>query len=149
MRTFNSIADIIDYAITREGEAYDFYADMAGQVDNPDLSRKLMELANEELAHKKKLLLVKKGSTELLGGHGMDFEFDDFCLTLDLRSNNTLKEILEFAIGKENESIRIYKDLAHLFPSGEQRRMFKLLAQEEKGHKRLFEDEYNALFRNG
>jgi rubrerythrin len=149
MRSFDSIADIIDYALLREGEAYEFYTDMASQVKNPDLRRKLLELADEELAHKNKLLSVKKGNAELLGEHGVDIEFDDFCLTLDLHSDNTLKDILEFAISKENESIRIYKDLAHLFPPGEHRKIFKLLAQEEKKHKQLFENEYNALFRNG
>jgi rubrerythrin len=149
MRKFDSIADIIDYALMREDEAYDFYTDMAGQVKNPDLSRKLLELADAELAHKGKLLAVKEGRTELLEEHGADIEFDDFCLTLDLHSDNNLKDILEFAIGKENEAIRIYKDLSHFFPPGEHRKMFKLLAQEEKKHKQLFEDEYNALFRNG
>ena len=61
MKSFQSIQEVLDYAIGQEQLAYEFYTGLAKTVRDIGLAKVLEEFAQEELGHKAKLESVKKG----------------------------------------------------------------------------------------
>jgi rubrerythrin len=63
MGKVNSDQEILEYAISREVEAYYFYLALAGRVDTPKMRQVFEDLAAEELEHRAKLELemIKTG----------------------------------------------------------------------------------------
>ena len=55
------------------------------------------------------------------------------------------KELLAFAIKKEETSVRLYSDLANAVGDGDSRETLLALAHEENQHKLRFEVEYNVI----
>ena len=53
----NDSIDVIEFAIKREQEAYDFYMQLKQRVRSQKLKDTLHQFAIEEMGHKKKLLL--------------------------------------------------------------------------------------------
>ena len=58
--------ELLDFAIDREQEAHDFYMDLAGRAERPDMKDLLTQLAREELRHKKKLEELQDELDEIL-----------------------------------------------------------------------------------
>ena len=52
MDDFNSIEEILDFAIAGEAEASEFYSELAGQMDNPAMREVFESFAKEEMGHK-------------------------------------------------------------------------------------------------
>ena len=61
MQEFNSVEDILDFAINNEQEAHDFYMDLANKMASPAMKSVFEQFAQEEAGHKAKLLGVKAG----------------------------------------------------------------------------------------
>ncbi len=59
MKQWNSVDEVLDFAIGNEEEAMNFYNDMAGKMDSPAMRTVFEEFAREEESHKAKLLKVK------------------------------------------------------------------------------------------
>ncbi len=51
MKKFNSINEILDFAISREVESNIFYLELADYVEQPEMAKVLTDLASEELRH--------------------------------------------------------------------------------------------------
>lgn len=145
MIRFDRVDKMLDFAISREAEAHSFYKNAARCIKAPEARALLRELAGEELSHSGKLRAVKEGKLALFRESGCTLDVDDCCARLDLSSNPDVKDVLAFAIRKENESIRLYKTLARTLDWGGLRETFLLLAQEEEKHKKKFEKEHGAL----
>ena len=58
---FNSVNDLLNFAINEEEGAAAFYTELAGKMDRPWMSKIFRDFAEEEKGHKKKLLAVKEG----------------------------------------------------------------------------------------
>ena len=145
MTRFDRVDKILDFAISRETEAHSFYRKAAHCARAPETRALLRELANEELAHSGTLRAVKDGKLALFRECGCQLDVDDCCAMLDLSSDPDIKDVLVFAIHKENESIQLYKALAKTLDWGGLRETFLLLAQEEEKHKKKFQKEHTAL----
>ena len=61
MKQWNSVSEILDFAIVNEQQAHDFYDGLAGKMDRPWMSQIFKNFAKEELGHKKKLEDIKAG----------------------------------------------------------------------------------------
>ena len=149
MIRFDRVDKILDFAISREAEAHSFYKNAARYIKAPETRALLKELADEELSHHGTLQAVKEGKLALFRESGCTLDVDDCCARLDLRSDPELKDVLIFAVRKENEAIRLYKALARTLDWGGLRETFLLLAQEEEKHKKKFEKELAALLGEG
>jgi len=145
MIRFDRVDKILDYAISREVEAHSFYKRAAGCVKAPETRALLRELADEELSHSGRLRAIKEGKLALFRESGCTLDVDDCCARLDLNSNPDVKDVLVFAIRKENESIQLYKTLARTLDWGGLCETFLLLAQEEEKHKKKFKKDHAAL----
>jgi rubrerythrin len=143
--------EILQFAISREVEAYHFYLALAGRVKSRQMRKVFEDLAKEELEHKAKLELevIKTGrtvSTKLKPGRPeSDYIISDDPSQLDI----DYKDMLLLGMEKEESSFRIYVDLAAKVCDEESRGVLLSLAEEEVKHKLRFEKEYELLMEKG
>ena len=63
MKEFNSIDDILDFAIQNEQNAVDFYTQLANESSNQEMIDVFTQFAKEEMGHKAFLTKVKNEGT--------------------------------------------------------------------------------------
>jgi len=144
MKTFESPDAILDFAITNEEEAYEFYSKLAGTMKNPVISRIFKDFSEEELGHKKKLLDVKKNNLLVAATEKvMDLKIGDYTVKEALTPNMTYQDALILAMKKEKAAFRLYMNLSEKVDDGNLKTLFLFLAQEEAKHKLRFEIEYD------
>jgi rubrerythrin len=145
-QNFGSADEILDFAIQREEEAYDFYIGMAGKIDRPEMQGLFRQFAEEERGHKAKLQGVKKGKTLLPAQKAVaDLKIADYLVAEEPAGDMSYQKALVLAMKKEKAAFKIYNDLAASAPSSELRTLFQGLAQEEARHKLRFELEYDTV----
>ena len=143
----SSVMRVLEFAVSREVDAYHFYMALAERVDEMEMKRVLEEFAQEELGHKEKLELelIKAGQT-------LSAEDDppmpsvppippDTAPLLD----TNYKELLLLAMQKEEASFRTYVDLVPKMRDEDSREVLLAIAEEEVKHKLRFEVEYDML----
>ena len=146
----DSDEEILEFAISREIEAYNFYMSLAERVAAEPMRKIFKDLAGEELQHKAKLELevIKLGKVlpaqrEISPpDHKYIISNDDGKLDIDY------KDMLMLGIEKEEASFRLYIGLLGSVRSERCREMLMALAEEEVKHKIRFENEYDALLEN-
>lgn len=148
---FGSINEILDFAIEKEQEASQFYAEWARKLTSPRLDpdhlfllRNMFEhFAQEELKHKEKLIRVQKGSPFQPSTKPVtDLKIVDYLIDIMPSPNMDYQEALIIAMKREKSSLKLYNDLAELASSEDMRSIFTALAQEEAKHKLRLETEY-------
>ena len=150
MSNFESDKEILEFAIARENEAYNFYMALADWVQDSHIRKLLEILAGEELEHKAALELevTKTGrtiSTELKPSRPSS----EYILTNDQAPlDMDYKDVLLLGMEKENSAFRIYVSLIPRVYDEQSREVLFTLAQEEVKHKLRFETEYNILQKN-
>ena len=139
------MSDVLDFAIAGESEAAELYTKMAATAENPWMSKMLEGFAQEELQHHKKLKAVRTGRIALeregVGDLGLAEKLDD----VEPHPDMDFRDLLVFAIKKENVSQGLYTRLASIFTEPELQETFLKLAEQEAEHKRRFEMEYESL----
>lgn len=138
---------ILESAVKIEEQSYALYT-MAQEKVNYSSSKKfLKELAQEELKHKKKLLVILKNKDKI-------FELGSRAKLQDLKIVNTMKDttlskdvdyqrILVYAAKREKATYDYYNSLAFGLEGTEIGGLFSRLAQEELAHKNKLEREYD------
>ncbi|MHC4753395.1 MAG: ferritin family protein [Planctomycetota bacterium] len=145
MKKLNSIDEILDFAISGEIKAYELYMDMAAMVENQWICKSIEGMAQEELQHQAKLKAVKARKIALKREEVDDLGIADTIENIKPQENMDYRELLMFAIKKENVSHGLYSRLALIFPEPELKDIFLKLAKEEAEHKRRFEMQYESL----
>jgi len=59
----------------------------------------------------------------------------------------TLEEAWKLAIQKEQEAREFYLAMAEMATTSDMRELFRVLAEQEKGHEQRLQDEYDQAFR--
>ena len=142
--------EIMEFAISREIEAYQLYTTLASRVKNVGMRKVFEDLAKEELEHKAKLELeiMKTGKTvsisQELPGPENDYMAADDDSLLDM----DYKDMLMLGMEKEETSFRTYVDLLPSVHDPQSRELLLALAEEEIKHKIRFENEYEMLLKN-
>jgi rubrerythrin len=141
---FNSVDEILDFAIAKEQEAYDLYSGLANQAKSAAMKLAFQEFAQEEEGHKKKLEAVKKGKQLLSSTQKiLDLKIGDRLVNVEGNSNMTYQEALILAMKAEKSAYKMYHDLAQAADNAGVKELFLGLAQEEAKHKLRFEIEYD------
>ena len=148
MGKVDSIEELLEYAISREVEAYHFCLALAGRVDTPRMRKVFEDMAAEELEHKEKLELemIKMGKTMPArqmpeGRPDSDYIISDSDDPLDM----DYTDMLLLGVEKEDAAFRIYVNLIPKVNDEEAREVLMALAQEEVRHKLRFKAEYDML----
>ena len=150
MGKVNSDQEILEFAISKEVEAYHFFLALAGRVEDPKMRQVFEDLAAEELEHKAKLELeiLKMGKTLKEqpippGRPESGYIMSDSDLPLDIDYN----DMLMLGIEKENAAFRMFVNLIPTVQDEESREILLALAEEEVRHKLRFQNEYDTLNR--
>ena len=145
MATLNTIGEILEFAIAREGDSSEYYREMAQAAEKGGVRELFEELGAMELEHKAALELgvMKEGLVlDRAAGAGR-IEPDNYLVAGDLRQGAGRKDVLALAVEKEKMSFRFYVDLAGLFREDEGlREVLVLLAEEEARHVLRVQSEY-------
>lgn len=144
---FESVDQILDFAIEKEQDAADFYNDLAGKMDREYMKQIFSQFAKEELGHKRKLEGVKEGKMMASAEKKvMDLKIGENLAEVDLSEGVgqlDYQQALILAMKAEKYAYRLYNDLADAAEQDEMKNVFLSLAQEEAKHKLRFELEYD------
>lgn len=144
MNTFQSVDEVLDFAIEREEEAFVFYSDLANSGKSSAMREMFNDFAHEELGHKAKLLAIKNGRSFVMTQRKIaSLKIADFLLETKPGSVMEYQDILRLAMQREKAAFKMYTDLAALAEEDNLRNIFTSLAQEEARHKLRFEIEYD------
>jgi len=145
---FESLDDILDFAIEKEHMAVQFYEDAASEESMSGVIEMLEELADEERKHARMLTeLKKKGAV-----HGTDryrykwipdMKRGDYITDVVYKKGMSYNEILMVAIKNEEKALKLYNELQAKSEDEEARKLFKMFCQEEAKHKLMFETMYD------
>jgi rubrerythrin len=135
---------MIDLAIEREIEAFEFYSSIVEITDNKDLASIFAELATEEEGHKK-LLESFKGNADLhfeIKAPDKDYHLAEKTELPKLSTDMKPAEAFALAMKKEQQAAEFYTDLANRSKDNEIREMCLNLANMELKHKQKVEKAY-------
>lgn len=151
MGEFESVGEILEFAIGREEEANRLYMDLAARAGSPAMRRVFEDFAEVELEHKAKLELesMKEAIVVLPRERLAAFKVSDYVADVESVAEMDYKDVLVFAIKKERISVRLYVELAAIVEGAGARDTLLSLAEEEAGHKARFEIEYEKLLVKG
>ena len=144
MTEWNSVDDVLDFAIENEQKAVDFYTEMAGKAQSPHVKKMFEDNAKEEAGHKGKLEAVKSGK-KLIGAEKkvLDLKIGDYLVDVQATDDLDFQGALILAMKREKAAFKLYTDLAGQTDDAGLRETFLSLAQEEAKHKLRFEVEYD------
>ncbi|MBD3180279.1 MAG: rubrerythrin [Candidatus Latescibacteria bacterium] len=141
---FDSVDQILDFAIRSEERSHRFYTDLAGRVDRENMKKVFREFAAEELGHREKLLKIKEGQRLLPDQEKvMDLKIAEYVKDVEPGEDIDYQKALTIAMKAEKEAFRMYRDLASAAADPEISEILNGLAQEEAKHKLRFEIEYD------
>ncbi len=151
MEPIGSDCEILEFAINREVEAYNFYTAIVERTKDPQMCMVFQELAAEELEHKAKLELevVKLGRTVPLKQQAPFSPPEQITPDDQADLDVDYKDILTLAMQKEEASFRTYVNLIPKVQDQQSREVLLALAEEEVRHKLRFEIEYDMLLKKG
>ena len=146
MIQFNKIDEILDFAISEEEAAAEFYTGLAERAEHSSMRKVFEGFAREEQGHKAKLLAVKAGDV-VVGAEGgiLDLKMGDYLVDVEPTPDMSYQDALILAMKKEKAAFKMYHDLAATVQDDKVKAVFLALAQEEAKHKLHFEIEYDDL----
>lgn len=144
MKSFNTIEEILLFAINSEQESVDFYSRLSAQVINPEMKQIFRQYAHEEMNHKARLLEIREtGQMEVKAEKVNDLRISDYVVDVLPSPDMSYSDALVLAMKKEKAAFRLYLDLAERAKDEDVKAVFLNLAQEESKHKLRFELEYD------
>ncbi|MFO8057951.1 MAG: ferritin family protein [bacterium] len=144
MSDFGSVDEVLEFAMAREDESYEFYMDLAGRVKDRSIKELFESLAREEKGHRAKLEAVQSGKLMLSAENKIkDLKIADYTVDTKPSPDMGLQDSLLLAMKKEKAAFRLYTDLAASAPNDSLKETFSALAQEEARHKLRFETMYD------
>lgn len=137
------LGDIIAFAIAREEDAAAGYGALMESAATPGLKDLFRALREEEREHKRRLEALDPAGAAALGPEAVeDLGVTDRLQAEPPSPGMSFQDALIFAARKEDRAARLYAGLAKGAARDEHRRLFELLAGQERAHKRKLEIEY-------
>ena len=140
---FSSADDVLDFAITREQEAHDFYVRWADKMENKWIQKVFKDFAREEAKHKDMLSRAKQGGIlKPTDKKITDLKIADYLIDLTPSPDMDYQKALVIAMKREKASFKFYSDLAETVSDPGLKETLTALAQEEAKHKLRLETLY-------
>lgn len=145
-----TIADVIDLAIQREGEAYDFYMDIHTKVQDAGVKDTVEFIAGEEKKHKAFLVAYRDGnygSDALRMSDVVEYRVAEYLKEPEISKDSSSEEVYLIAAHRESRSHQFYSELANMHADSELKTVLVKMANEELKHKEKMEYLYaNTAF---
>ncbi len=146
---FNSLTAIIDFAISQEQEAADFYRRVGEKEVREGKKHLFLQFAGEEDKHRRILENLKSGDA------GSTLDNYHFTWITDIKRSNYVadlvytpgmpyRDILMLAAQREENALALYNLLLEKAEDEAVRKVFKMLCQEEAKHKLALEGTLDA-----
>ena len=136
--SFNSMEEILLYAINEEEGAYIFYGEQAKKTNKPELKSMLERLSMDELRHKDILSNLFR-RLEKEGEENITFRNRDVTdytpEYIPEREYSAMEEVIINAIQDENNTFFMYRYLASKMNHPKHKEIFQTLASEELKHR--------------
>jgi rubrerythrin len=144
------VSDILEIAIKREQEAYDFYMDIYTKVAESSLKETLEFIAAEEKKHKAFLVSYRNGNfgaQALKMTDSVDYKIAEYLEEPEINETSKPEDVYLVASHRELRSFNFYTELANLHADSEIKEMLLKMANEELRHKEKMEYLYaNTAF---
>jgi rubrerythrin len=139
---FNTLEEIINFAIEKEKEAAEFYKGLSKEEGFAKASEMFKEFSDEERKHEKMLRDfkthgVKKSTEEYDFQWISDLKRSDYLIDVEYQKGMTYDKILRLAMKREEKSLKLYNNFQNNVD------IFKVLCQEEAKHKLALETMYD------
>ena len=132
MKEFNSLDDILDFAIESEQKAIDFYGEMATKASNDEMKQIFESFAIEEMGHKAKLMEIKHiGVVVTAEKNVKDLKMSDYIVKVQPSANMLYGDALILAMQREKAQFKLYSNLASRIDDPNMKQVFEMLAMEE------------------
>ena len=136
--------EIIEFAISREKNAVEFYQKSSEIVKNKAIRDALIGFAEEERRHVKMLEDLEFDRIEEKGIDSVpNLKIGDYLVDMPFNPGMKYNEILILAIKRETAAYNLYHKFASTSTDSSIKKLFTILAQEELKHKNYFEQEYD------
>lgn len=141
----NKYNEIIDFAIQKECEAVLFYHGLQNKAQFNSQKKILKNFENMEKKHINILKDIKEKNKKYFENIPVieNLKISDYLIEKKFSESSSYQDIIIIAMKKEENSYKLYKDLANKTPDVEIKNLFKKLASEETKHKQHFEKIYD------
>jgi rubrerythrin len=145
---FKNLEDIIAFAIEKEKEAAEFYETLSTQERFSGKKRMLLEFSEQERKHQKMLEDLGAGKVERkLDEYKFkwitDIKRSDYVEDVEYHPGLGFKELVMLAMKREEKALKLYNELLANAQTEDQKKVFKILCQEEAKHKLSLETMYD------
>jgi rubrerythrin len=144
------LSEVIDLAIQREEEAYEFYKDILIKLEDTTIKDTIEFIANEEKKHKAFLVNYRKGdygSDALRMTAVVDYKISEYLEEPEITKETKREDVYLIAAHRELRSHRFYTELANMHDANNVKEMLLKMANEELKHKEKMEYLYaNTAF---
>lgn len=143
---FNSIEEVLDYAIGKEKEAVEFYEGLSKRETFQAIKETFADFAKEEEKH---VVLLENFSENKEQIRAYKFEWipdmkrSDYMVDIVYQEDMVFDDVLRLAMKREEKALKLYNELAEKVDDEDMIKMFKILSQEEAKHKRALETIYD------
>ena len=145
---FESIEEILTFAIEKEQEAAAFYEEVARQESFAGAQKTFLEFAAEERKHKA-LLEDFEGNKDKIAAYKLkwipDLKRSDYMVEMTYEKGMHYADILRLAMKREEQALKLYNELQDRAKHPEHKKIFKMLCQEEAKHKLFLETLYDDV----
>ncbi len=145
---YESIMDILNFAISKERASELFYLNLADQMKDSVTQSVFRAIAQQEKKHTEALELeiVKQGYTlSSVSGKELDYEWQEQIELDEQAKNMNYSDALMVAIQKERAAFQLYTQLIGMTTDIKFRDVLLQLAEEEMRHVIKFEREYDMV----
>lgn len=143
---FESIDDIIAFAIEREKEAVDFYEELSRDEQFLAAHKSFTEFAEHERGHVRLLenFAANKENLEKYNFKWIpDMKRSNYMVDTDYEKGMAYLDILRIAMKREENALKMYNELQEKTDDENFIKIFKILSQEEAKHKSILETIYD------
>ncbi|MFB3924768.1 MAG: ferritin family protein [Syntrophales bacterium] len=146
---FESLKDVLNFAITKEQSSYDLYTMFGDMIRNVSAKKLLRDLAAQELGHRRMLenIVSTENVDSILGKRApRDLQISDYMVAELVNPGSDPHQVMLYAMKREQESLDRYNMLLDNYEGTELAPLFSALASEELRHKETLEREYEEHF---
>lgn len=145
---FKTLDDILDFAISKEVEAEQFYLSLCEEELLSGNRELFQDFAGEERKHADMLVSLKAGGVvEGVDDYKFkwikDIKRSDLLVDIAYEKGMNYRDILMLAIKREEKALKLYNDLLERADTDNRKKVFKILCQEEAKHKLTLESMYD------
>lgn len=145
MFEFQTLRDVIRFAISLEKVSHNFYIQLADDVTDAGVRQYLLEIAKQEQIHEdqlQSLLDSAEGDLEEAVDAG---EIKSYVDAMQVPDDLDYKKAVKIAYDKEKASQLLYTILSNTAGPDYIKRLLLLLAKQEKRHREFFAREYKRI----